>query len=118
MASTNIPLKLIKLNIPQRRTNIPAPTVHETARLKKSGSTPSSKFVTKKVIDADGKVNNAIRHKGFKIPNLIFNLRFIIKTFKTDVTETQSPIPTTSALMPISAGKNQIETKRKTEPTR
>ena len=95
-----------------------APSEQETARLKNNGRTPSNKLVTKNVNAEVGKLKIAIRHKGFTIPSLIFNFRLIIKIFNTEVAVTQSPIPTISDLMPIKAGRNQIETKRKTEPTR
>ena len=76
------------------------------------------RFVVKKVIAALGIVKRAIKTKGFRIFNFIFVFLFIIQMFKIEVIETHVPIPTIKALIPITVGKNQIDKKRKTEPTK
>lgn len=115
-ASTNIALKLIMLKTPQRVTNIAHPAPQETAKLKNNGRTFSSKHVKKKVNAADGTQKTVIRTIGFAIPNFIFVFLLIIKMFKIAVTDTQLPIPTISALIPITPGKNHMLKNRKTEP--
>ena len=106
---------LITLKTPQSKTNIAPPQRHEITKLKNSGII-DSKFVKKNVIAALGTTNIDIKTKGLVIPNLIFNFRLIIIKFNPELIETQIPIPTISALIPIIEGRNQMLKKRKTEP--
>lgn len=93
-----------------------APSVQDIARLKNNGITSFNKFVTKNVNAAVGRLNKDIKTKGLTSHNLTFVFLFIIRIFNNVVMDTQIPIETINAFIPINCGKNHNPKNKKTEP--
>ena len=108
---------LMTPNTPHSRTKQTAPREQDIARLKKRGIKWERMFVVKLTIAATGKQRSSMRKRFFQIGSFEEVAFSIMRMFNYDARAIHTPMPITTAFMPIYLGKNQIERSMKMAPT-